>query len=261
MRQVQKPLAVLLAALSVFLALPGRADEDRTANVMVRFDVDSATATYCRVTGQGGDPMGASLPGPDRVTTSGSSTTVTSAAGFGDLDADDIIIVSRALTTGVTDVRRVVGAPATTSSLTIDAAIDWTGGFAWRYLKQTCGTGTTDGVIDVSGRTKKRFEVAFEQGDIDGLEWRLECRGAGIGATWQVVFPGAATACGAGSVASGYCRFATATAGIAGRYSVVDEAPWQSCRIGFKYQSSDASDAAGALEIVNASITVSDVRR
>lgn len=263
------PLAVAFGLALSWLAsglVPGgpppivHADEDQVAHFMMRFDVDSTSVNYCRVTGSGGSAFGAPLQGPSLVATSGSSTTVTSSAGFGDLDADDIIIVQRTLTTGATDVRRVVGAPASTSSLTVDEAITLTGGFAWSYLKQTCGTAVTDGWIEATGApgTVRSVQVDFLQGDIDGLEWRIEERRLGYEAPAVPIFPGSATACGAGSVASGYCRFAAATAAAGtGNYPVRDDVPWRSLRVGFKVQSTDTSDAGANLEKVYATLTVS----
>jgi hypothetical protein len=168
------------------------------------------------------------------------------------------VVQSKACQTCDLDVRVVI-VRTDADNVTLSAPVTWetdaqgNTGRTFSWYKTRCGTGATDGWIDVSAATVKVFRWQFEQGDIDGLEARLECRTANLDQQPTVVFPGVATAdCGAGTVESGYCRYATA--GITGRYDIRDENPWASCRIGFKYQSSDASDTSAEL-VTNGTFT------
>jgi hypothetical protein len=242
----------LLAAVAVW------ADEQRTAVVAIRYDLDSVgTLIYCRSVGQNGSPYGPPISVAGRLVTSGSSTTVTTVGGasnaFGPMAAGDVLIVNRA---GTIDTA-VITAKATDNSVTVDAAVNWdnsAAGYAATWRDTQCGTAITDGWIDVSGATRITFNTEFNRGDIDNFSFRVECRTGAQDANPVRAFPSATSSCGSGTLATGHCDFAAALAGIDGRFSVVAYEPWNSCRIGMKAKTSDASDAGANLEQIGASI-------
>lgn len=273
----RRTLACLLALLSMFMALPvasARADDNRTALFLWKYDVDSSSVAYCRMEGLGGDPFAGNIPGPGpRIKTTGSSTSVAAVTAgtnpFALLSVGDAVVVRRSATTGAVDVV-VITVKTDADNVTVDAAVDWSTdaqgnvGTAFSWRKTVCGTTASDGWIDLHGATGKLLVVEFNQGDIASLEWRVEGRVAtplGYGAAVEL-YPGTATTCGRdGTVVSGYCDFVAAKAGLAGRHAVFDLTPWDSFRLGFKYLTSDTSDAGANLEQVTAYIVVSQIAR
>lgn len=247
-----------LALIALLVPPSIQAYTQRNANFMALFDVDSTTETFCRITGQNGDPFGGPVSGPAKIQTTGSSTSVTeNVAGtnpFVDIAVDDIILVTRATTTGVTDIRRVT-AKTDNANITVHAAIDLTGGFSWKYLKSRCGTTNADGWVEVAGSEWVAMTVQYEQGDLDNLSVRWYGRAAGIGSLPVEIHPGTAGSCGSGTLANRFCDFPTA--GQASRTTYLTEAPWTSVRMGFKVKTTDTSDAGAALEIVTATVTTS----
>lgn len=250
-------LTVLLLAMTVGPPL-GWADTQRTANFMIRFDVDSVTETFCRVTGQNGDPYGGTIPATPQIKTTGSSTSVTENVSgtnpFADLAVGDLLLVTRATGTGGTDLR-VITVRTDAANVTVDVAVDWSGGFTFRYLKTRCGTTDADGWVDASGAKWISMTVQYEQGDLDNLSVRWYGRAAGIGSLPVEIHPGTAGSCGSGTLAARFCDFATP--GQASRTTYVTEAPWNVVRMGFKRKTTDTSDAGANLEIVTATVTTS----
>jgi len=233
------------------------ADTARTANFMLRYDVDSLTETFCRVTGINGDPFGAPVSGKSQIKTTGSSTTVTEnvagAAPFAGFVNGDIILVTRALTTGLTDIRVVTDASGAPTTVIVDTAVDWSGGFSWKYLKTRCGTTDADGWVDAAGAKWISMTVQYEQGDLDNLSVRWYGRAAGMGSTPVEIHPLTAGSCGAGTLATRFCDFAVP--GQISRTNFSTEVPWSAVRMGFKRKTTDTSDAGANLEYVTATVT------
>lgn len=223
-----------------------------------KYDVDSATLTYPRMIGMNNDPYGGSQDGRGTIKTSGSSTTVTenvaSSSPFIDVNVGDVIIVRRVTSTPPQDDIVVVTAKASDASITVDTAVDWSAGFLWRWYKLAAGTASTDGWINVEGAESVAMTVQYEQGDLDALRVRWECRTANIGAQPVIVYPGESSDCGLGGTLSvDRCSFAAA--GINSRLTVmVQPNPFTQCRVGLAFATTDTSDAGANLEQVTVTI-------
>lgn len=235
-------------------------DAVKTANFTYNYDVDSTSLTYCRLEGQNNDPFSGAIPGRSRIKTTGSSATVaeytTGGAPFTDVAVGDVLIVPVA---GVPTFRNVI-AKASAASITVDVAINLSaaGGYTWTFRKAICGTAVTDGWIDVKGANYVLLTSQFEQGDITSLRVRFECKTDGLGAEPVIVYPGESSDCGiGGTLSTDRCDFANASKGINSRLSVVlSPAGYSMCRIGFAYDTADASDAGSNLERVIGTITL-----
>lgn len=251
----------LLTLLMVaFVATPLLA-QSATANFAHLYDVDSASLTYCVMAGQNGDPFGTPLTGTSAIKTVGTSTTVTEfttgALPFAPLSVGDTIIVSDNAALPVTQ-QVVVVAKASGASITVSGSgltLTGTLGHQFRWMKQTCGTTITSGWATVSGFPVVALTVQYDQGDLDGLRVRWECKAAGIGAQPVIVYPGESSDCGiGGTLSTDRCNFATA--GVTARLSVlVEDNPFAACRVGLAYAATDTSDAGAALEQVTATVT------
>lgn len=249
----------LLALLSIPVAYS--AEVQQAANFALRYDLDSATYVYPRIIGQNGSPFGGSMAGPGTIKTTGSSTTVeenvASSNPFTDITVGDIIIVARS-TTNIDIV--VVTAKASAASITVDTAVNWSAGYAWRWLDFQVGAAATDGWISVSGWSSYGITVQYDQGDLDALAVRWECKGSYPGAQPVVVYPGPSSDCGGGTLGTGECEFATP--GITSRISIVDDAPiYSQCRVAIRYKTADASDAGANIEQVTIGIEVGKYAR
>ena len=241
--------ALLLVAPLLF------SSEQRSANFAYNYDVDSATLTYVRLLGQNGDAFGGTIPGVSTIKTTGSSTTVeenvVGALPFTNIAVGDVLVVARSTT--ITDVRVVV-AKASGASITIDIAADWSAGFSWRWYDQQAGTTSSDGWLDVGGYDNVSLTVQYEQGDLDGLRARWECRTQTLGAAPVIVYPGETSDCGiGGTLSTDRCNFATA--GTTARLTVlVEPNVFSSCRVGLAFATTDTSDAGAAIEQVTVSV-------
>lgn len=252
-------LAALLLLLS---ASTLSADQQRTATLMMRYDVDSTSVNYCRTTGMADDPYGRNNTMIDKVKTSGSSTTVTSVGTLGpfrDLAVNDVIFVDRgAPGTPIVDMAVIV-AKATSDSITVDAAVNWdnsAAGYTATWRRTSCGTTANDGWVDVASASQITMTIEYNQGDLDNLSVRWECKAAFPGGANPVqVYPSKNDTCGQGTLASNFCDYATA--GLLARTTVITTGPWASCRIGFKVKTTDTSDAGANIEQVNAYVVVS----
>jgi hypothetical protein len=249
-------MKILRMLLALLLGVPLLfSSEQRSANFSYNYDVDSATLTYVRLLGQNGDAFGGSILGPGTIKTTGSSTTVdenvSGALPFTNINVGDVIVVSRSTT--VSEIR-VVTAKASGASITVDIAVDWSAGFSWRWYDQQSGTTATDGWLDVGGYDSVAMTVQYEQGDLDGLRVRWECRAQTIGAAPVIVYPGESSDCGlGGTLSTDRCNFATA--GVTARLTVaVDPNVFSSCRVGLAFAATDTSDAGANIEQVTVSV-------
>lgn len=247
-----------LGALLIGAALAQAADLSLAAATFTyRLDIDSGTTTYCRTVGQNGDPYGGSILGPGRIQTTGSATSVVasvaSSAPFIDVGVGDVLVVTR--TNGSQDIA-VVQTKVNNDSITVDPAVNWTGGFSWRWWDLRCGTGAEDGWISVGPAQQLSLSLFYEQGDLTGgVKARWECREGVLGGQAVVVYPSEGDGCGSGTLTSGYCEFATAPADL----MVKDGGPtYSSCRVGVAFVTADPGDAGANLERVT--LTTSLVR-
>lgn len=250
-----KTKALFVAALLLVASVAGA---QNTANFTYRYDVDSATLTYCVLSGQNGSAFGGSMPGQGMIETSGSSTTLTgvnaSDDAFTGVGVGDVLqIVPPA---GRIQELRVVTAVTSVDEVEVNAAVDLTGGITYRWLDLQCGTGLDDGWIDVVRGSQ--FEmgwgivVQYDAGDLTGgLAMRIECVSGGIGEQPVIVYPGENDGCGVGGTLNGnQCEFATA--GIDSRLSVVnDYSTWSACRVGL---AAVTSDTDGTIEDVTVTL-------
>lgn len=259
---MRRALAVLVAVL---LAVCGVGDLNRVyatgqdvASTMIKYDADSTTLTYCVELGANGNPFGApSSQFAGRIKTAGSSTAITSetaaSAALTPVAARDVIFVQRTPTAIDT---AMLTAKTDNDNVTADLAVNWPGN-SYTYYKTTCGTTDADGWVDTSSATRIMMTIQYEQGDLDNLSWRFECRQAGALSLPVIVYPSEGDGCGNSGLqtVAGLCDFATA--GAAARFTWEEFGSWSRCRIGFKVKTTDTSDVGAALEQVTGSIVVS----
>lgn len=252
-----------LLLLLLFLPLFASASEQRVGTYAYKYDLDSTSVIYCALWGQQGTAMsfgGGGIPGLVPILTSGSSTSVAAVTAgtnpFTNVGVGDVIIVRRETAVDVV----YVTARADADNITVDTAVNWQNsgaGRAFSWLDLRCGTAATDGWIDVAGAQDKKFTFEYNQGD-STVDVRLECQDESIAANPVVAYPGETDGCGAGgTLASGYCQFASAGVGITNRLSIVSYEPWSRCRFGIKINGSDTSDAGANLEQISAYVTYS----
>jgi hypothetical protein len=240
--------------IAVLLSLvPGlvQAQGTDTAFWAINYNISASSYTYCVERGLNGNPFGGPISGADKIKTSGSSTTVTentaSSGPFALLSVGDVIIVT--LADGTSSVRNIT-AKASSASVTVDTAIDLSAGYAFRWYKTVCGTAATDGWIDVGNYADKTYILEYNQGDLDSLDVRWECKYDSPTAAPVVVYPSEGDGCGQGAQTTAQeCNFATA--GITSRLAVTDYSPATACRVGLKYHSTDTSDATTNREQIN----------
>jgi len=255
-------LGLIVVALTLPLAF---AEQQQVGSTMIRYDVDSTTLTYCRANGVNGDVFGSPISGPARVKTTGSSTTVEShvalSGALTPVIARDIVFVRPPATVGeifAAGYAAVVTVKTDANTVTVDPAVDWsaTGGYAYTYLKTTCGTTVNDGWVNVAGATKASITIQYDQGDLDALAWRFECKQNTPGSVPITVYPSEGDDCGsAGTLVAGFCEFATP--GPTANLTWQEFGAWGSCRIGFKDKTTDTSEAGANLERVTGTIVVS----
>jgi len=233
----------LYAALALLGAPLLWGAEDVAAVMLYKYDVDSNTVSYCRMVGQQGSPFGGSVAGKGRIKTSGASTTVTSQTAldysFAGVDIGDMLEIR---TDPDTVTLRTVVTNADDDTVTVDSNVTLSNA-SYRFWKLQCGTGATDGWVDLSGYKNRNITVQYDQGDLGGFDVQVQCKLNFPGSQPVQVFPVCTVAsCGTYQVYT--------TPGIASRTSVEIPTPFGACRVGFKYSTSDASDAAGNLEQV-----------
>lgn len=250
---MRKLIPYLLCALLV-TPLLFAAEVQKTALMAYNYDVDSATLTYVRMVGTNGDPYGSAISGTGTIKTAGSSTTVTeNVAGsnpFTNVGVGDVIDVAP---TSSTHNVVTVTARASAASITVDTAVDWSAGYVWKWWDTQTGTTATDGWVSVSGASTVGITVQYDQGDLDALKVRFECKGDWPGAAPVILYPGDSSDCGGGTLSAGFCEFATA--GITSRITVIDTAPvFSDCRVGLAFKTTDTSDVGANLEKVTIAI-------
>ena len=257
MRRLIQYVLILLLGLPVAYA-----DEQQEISLTYRYDVDSATVTYCRLIGTGGGfaGMAGGIQVTARIKTTGSSTSVTAqTAGqnpFANVAVGDVLIVNKPDLNTVD--LAVVTVRTDADNVTVDAAVDWqngTSGRTFAYYDLQCGTTDNDGWIAVDGWGAKTITVQYDQGDLDALKVRYEARGNAIGALPVTIYPTTGASCAPGTLVSGFCELATAGQ-TTGRQVLSFMEPYGAARVGLAFKSTDASDAGANLERVTVFVTL-----
>lgn len=255
-----KKLILALAALAALATTsPAQQPDNRTGYFAIRYDVDSASKTYCVLNGSNGQPFGSPVRVSTRVETVGSSTTITAVTAlsepFDDVSVGDVLVFS----VNGTPTMRTVVTNADADTVTVDEAIDLSAGagFTFSYWQPACGTAATSGWITVRGWPNVQMTVAYLQGDLDTLDVVFECRDQTPDHNIVQVYPGASSTCGFGALATNVCTFTTAGTLPAASLTVsLTSNQYEACRVGLKYGSADASDAGANIERVDASVSV-----
>jgi hypothetical protein len=222
---VKKALVVLLVLLPSLVY----AQNQNVASFAIRYDVDSGTATYCRMEGANGSPWGAPNQAIGRIKTTGLTTTVdeetAAQAPFTGLAAGDVLLINAGL---VQYVRSIV-TYTSASQVVVDEALNIAGAsFSW--YKLSCGTGITAGWIDVAPGTDKTLTVQYNAGNLTGgLDVLWQCKAAGPDAQPIQVYP-----------ASGVMNLPTAGAAIGTGLVIYEQ--WSSCRVGLAFHTADPAD-------------------
>lgn len=243
MQKLMITLALAFALLSSIVAAQGL--EPSNAVVNAYYDLDATSFTYCRYEGLNGsvDPT-KGKPGGANITTSGlSSTTITGTGAFTNVIVGDVIHFTGTGSTVFTQLGvnsyRVVSARASADSITVFNAVTIPStGVRFEYLRRVCGTADTSGLIPVDGLHSHTWEIGIQQiNTTSGIDYELECRVRGPGATWVIV--------------SG-----PTTKTAVGNYAVVVSEAWNECRMGLKMTSTDdGSDVGAAMEQITINMT------
>ncbi|NIN66108.1 MAG: hypothetical protein GTO63_15720 [Anaerolineae bacterium] len=213
---MKKVLAVFLMLFpSLAFAQSGhQSGQVAAGNLTYKYDVTGATTTYCATWGQDESVFGNFYPGPGRVeTTGGAQTTVTGVDAAQDVFLDVGVgdLVQFQFRNGNVE-HRVVVTNADNDTITVDTAIDLdvATGVNWGYKNLDCGTAATDGWAGVSGFSVVSMTMQYDAGDMTDLDVVWECKEGGIGAEPVQVYPGPASDCGFGTLATDVCQFAAA---------------------------------------------------
>lgn len=213
-------LALLLLPVVSWAQMP-----TRTATSVYVKDVTGTSYTYCKFLGRGGDPFGGPIPGPGRIETSGSSTTVTGETAtddpFSEVTAGDIIV----LTYGGTTYTRRVATKTSADQISVDTALNTTGA-AWGWYKASCGTAATDGWLDASGMWAGTFVVDVATINATSVDYQVQCR-----------------------VESSIVQLQAAsitTATSAGYTIPASNGVWRDCRLGLKLTSDTGAQSVSA---------------
>lgn len=226
----------LIRALIVLalVALPAVAGE----RTFVRNrDVTATSFEYCATSD--------SVAGTGRLATAGSSATVT-ATGTGaqlrQLVAGDEIFVTRPSFPGsnvmTVDRRLVLTTPTSSTTMTLTAVADWTGGFAWRYRQVRCGSGAEDGWIATNG-TLADVEWNVVTINATSISFQVQCRHtADSGRTANTVYPNPLNAASTNTCDSGIPTAANTC-------NVLGSTIYSECRCGFRVNTDTGAQDIG----------------
>jgi hypothetical protein len=229
---MKKVLAALLLMAVPALAQDG---QHKAANFNYKYDVASATTTYCTMSGVGGDPFATSISGPGQVSTAGSVVTVDGTVGqdaFRNVEIGDLFSVR--LSNGNTE-NRVVVTNADDDTITVDTAIDLPGN-VWTYKTSTCGTTAADGWISVAGYSIVQLGFQYDAGDVTAASMTMECRSGALEAAPVRVYPGVGSDCGDGTLNGAVCEFTVVGSVIA--FKIANNA-FSACRVGVAWVTAD----------------------
>lgn len=226
----------VLAAL-LLMAVPALAQEGqhKAANFNYKYDVASATITYCTMEGVAGDPFATGISGPGQVSTSGASVTVDGTVGqdaFANVEIGDLFMVR--LSNGNTETRVVV-TNADDDTITVDSTITLPGN-VWTYKTLACGTTVNDGWISTAGYSNVLLTFQYDAGDLTNAAVTMECKSGGLEAAPVRVYPGVGSDCGDGTLNGVVCEFPTPGQRISYQLS---NNPFSACRIGVAWVTAD----------------------
>ena len=223
---VKKLLTVLFCLLPSLVL----AQNQNVASFAIKYDVDSATMTYCRMEGTGGSPWGQPKAGLYRIQTTGSSSTVDEAVAgsnpFTGMAVGDVLLISTATASYVRSIITYTSA----AQIVVDSALDISTGASFSWLELVCGTTVAFGWIDVAPGTDKTFTVQYNAGDLTGgLNVLWQCRAAGPDAQPIQVYP-----------ATGVMNLAAPGAAVGTGLVVYEQ--WSACRMGVAFATADVGD-------------------
>lgn len=250
-RQVLPAAVVILAVLLAPLPSVNAQTTGLTSvPIVLNHDFDDATATYCLL----GPSYDSSSKGLGNLKTTGSSATVAAASGtpFAGMAKGTVITVTPGA--GAIPNERYVLVPTSSTALTVNAAVDWSGngatGFPFTYRNLTCGTGAGAGWFNVSGFTTKAIHFQIEQLAVasGSVAVTIQCKGQNIWSAPTPVYPPSAAA------SSGQCDTGLfTTAGATARCIVPLAFETSVCRLGVTL-TDDAGDLTTNLEQVSATL-------
>ena len=195
--------------LLTLLALPSAAQDQGSANFTYKYDA-TTTTTYCALLGGNGSPWFDPILVRVSIETSGSSTDVTAVTAgtnpFANMAVGDVIYVVR--DNGARDIR-IITTHTDADTIVVETAVDWSDGFFFSWMNTTCGTGATDGWINVTGWDTVQMTVQYDAGDLTTLDVSCFCKEAGLGSTGVRVYPGIASDCGDGTLNGTVCELAS----------------------------------------------------
>jgi len=252
-----RKLTLALALIALAVPCLAQAPDQARADFAIRYDVDSATKTYCVVNGSNGSPFGSPTKVSTPIETSGSSVTITAVTALSAPFTDVAVADTLYFTVSGETVQRTVVTNADTDTVTVDVAIDLSAGagYTFSYKEPVCGTTAASGWISVEGYSVAQLQVNYVQGDLDTLDVALECRERSPDGGIVQVYPGASSACGFGTLATNVCTFATAaTLPAASIAYKLETNAFDACRVALKYGSTDTSDVGANREIVTATL-------
>jgi hypothetical protein len=228
----------LLTTLALILgALPAIAQEARNGidiPLFSGYDLAATSYIYCATYGDSTDVAKEGWKVPDsriRITTSGSSTTITSVAGlpaaFTNVAVGDELRLYRpqgAVANSTADnlAHRFVTARASATSITVNSAVDLgTTGTTFDFRTLTCGTGSTSGRFATDGFRNANVQFEYTVKNATSIDWRVECKVQGANNGWVVVIP-----------STGTSTNLTATAATSAR--IFDVSDYDYCRLGMQ---------------------------
>lgn len=243
----------LVSILAVVMASPALAQVPNSAitstPIVSLHDYDSATPTYCVLSSLKNQPV--------KVRTVGSSATLTAVSGspfspFANplkIAPTDEIIVNFG-TAPFSKTTRYVQAVASTTSLTMNAAADFSGngllGYSIEYRTLSCGTDALAGWFNVSMSEVKSILLQIDQLAVlsGSVAVTIQCKGI---SPWAQPIPVYPPPTGTGSCATGLFT----TAGATARCEIVfaREEGWNACRVGVSL-TDDAGDLTTNMEQV-----------
>jgi hypothetical protein len=220
---------------ALVLAWAGVLNAENPLPLVVNYDLDATSYTYCRHVGGAviGKPKDVFLP----ITTSGSSTTVTSVASngafttvvVGDILYFNIPQTDAALAATAGPVTRYVTARASADSITINAAVELpASGITFSYTAPECGTTAADGWFGIDSYDAATLQIQIAQLNVTGgIDYSLEC-GLIIGPSTSGIYTSDSVA--------------TANLTAVGTTTIALSEPYNICRLGLKIGSADDGD-------------------
>jgi len=154
-------------------------------------NTDSVTFKYGKIGAPGGYP----IQGRYGVETSGSSTTVTAIAGtpFGPVKVGDIITFKEPPDTKTI---RKVATRTDNTEITVDTAIDLSGGAAFHFEPFNLGATDDDGWVSVREFKECTVHIRVDAYGGNPIVFSLECRGSGLATGPEVLEELTASAAG-----------------------------------------------------------------